>query len=116
MCESCTSEFVDRAVMAEVHASIGAGAVDDLLRSFFGEAERRIAALRALNVDRTESIRFQLHSLHGAAGMFGLARLSALVSKLYRNADAITPERYLPALDDIARTLTASREALAELH
>jgi HPt (histidine-containing phosphotransfer) domain-containing protein len=115
MCQSCPSELLDRAVIADLEASIGAKGAGDLLCSFFSEAEQRLVALRALTVDRTEPMRLHLHSLHGAAGMFGLARLSALLQKLYRKADALTQEAYAAALDEIASTLTASLAALRAL-
>jgi len=115
MCESCSSALVDHAVIAELRSTVGAAGAAELFRSFFREGEERLALLRTLTVDRTESIRFQLHSLHGAAGMFGLARLSALLRKLYGTSESVSPEAYRLALDEIAATLAASRQVLAEL-
>jgi HPt (histidine-containing phosphotransfer) domain-containing protein len=113
MCKSFSSALVDHAVIAELRSSVGTGA-DDLFRSFFREGEERLAVLRTLTVDRTDSIRFQLHSLHGAAGMFGLAHLSALLRALYGRSESLSPEAYRLALDEIAATLAASRQALIE--
>jgi len=114
MREPCP-ELVDRAVIAELQSSVGAKGAGDLLHTFFREAQERLGALRALTADRTESIRFYLHTLHGAAGMFGLARLSALLRQLHRKSGSLSPAAYRLALDEIAATLTASREALARL-
>jgi len=115
MCQSCPCELVDPLAIAELRLNVGAAGVDDLLRSFFREARERLAALRALTVDRAESIRLQLHTLHGAAGMFGFTRLSALVRKLHAESDALSPDAYRLSLDEIARTLAASCQAFAEL-
>jgi HPt (histidine-containing phosphotransfer) domain-containing protein len=68
-----------------------------------------------LTIDRADTIRFYLHALHGAAGMFGFARLSALVQKLHRKCDSLTPDAYRVALDEIAAVLSASLAALAAL-
>jgi len=115
MYESYPSELVDRTALADLCSNVGVTGVEDLLRGFFREARERLAALRALTVDRAEQIRFQLHTLHGAAGMFGLARLSALVRKLHATSDSLSPDAYRLALDEIAGTLTASGEVLTEL-
>jgi len=115
MCESSPCELVDRTALAELCSNLGATGAEDLLRGFFREARERIAALRALTLDRVESIRFQLHTLHGAAGIFGLARLSALVRKLHAGSESLSPDAYRLALDEITTTLAASGQALVEL-
>lgn len=115
MSESRPSELVDRAALADLCSSVGATGVENLLRGFFREARERLAALRALTVDHVEPIRIELHTLHGTAGMFGLARLSALVRKLHARSGSLSPDAYRLALDEIAGTLTASGRALVEL-
>lgn len=115
MYESFPSELVDRIALADLCSNVGVTGAEDLLRGFFREARERLAALRMLTPNRVAPIRFHLHTLHGAAGMFGLARFSALVRKLHAGSNSLSPDAYRLALDEIAGTLTASGQALVQL-
>jgi signal transduction histidine kinase/DNA-binding response OmpR family regulator len=93
---------LDADAIAELEDEIGTDGVQETLSVFLRETEARLGRLKALAglADRA-TIRDEAHTLKGAAGTLGLARLSELARALEKGADGIGPEAYLAAIDTL---------------
>jgi signal transduction histidine kinase/DNA-binding response OmpR family regulator len=109
------SSHIDGDAIAELEDEIGTDGVQETLAVFLRETEDRIARLRALAslADRA-TIRGEAHTLKGAAGTLGLARLSELARTLEKRADGIDGTAYLAAVESLDAAFSESREQMPE--
>lgn len=115
MVEFSNLALVEREFIDDLVAEVGIASARELATTFFAEAEEHLAGLRDLAASHSGAIRFRLHTIHGSGGMLGLVRLSAFVRHLHGSAEAIAPETYAGALDQLAELIAASRSALHEV-
>ena len=81
--------LIDRSVVAELCEEIGAEGAGEILRGFLAETRERLALLGKLSGagDRA-AIEVEAHTLKGAAGAMGFARVAALAKTLEHDARA----------------------------
>ena len=79
--------LIDRSVVAELCEEIGAEGTGEILRVFLDETRERLAMLAKLSDagDRA-AIEVEAHTLKGAAGAMGFARVAALARTLEHDA------------------------------
>ncbi|MDQ2080904.1 ATP-binding protein [Xanthobacteraceae bacterium Astr-EGSB] len=109
------SADMDDHVITELENEIGTDGVQETLAVFLRETEDRIARLRALAslADRA-TIRGEAHTLKGAAGTLGLARLSELARTLEKRADGINATTYLAAVESLDAAFREGRAQMPE--
>jgi signal transduction histidine kinase/DNA-binding response OmpR family regulator len=106
---------VDVDAIAELEDEIGTDGVQETVAVFLRETEDRIARLRALaSLTDRAMIRGEAHTLKGAAGTLGLARLSELARALEKRADGIDGTAYLAAVESLDVTFAESRAQMPE--
>jgi signal transduction histidine kinase/DNA-binding NarL/FixJ family response regulator/HPt (histidine-containing phosphotransfer) domain-containing protein len=107
--------LIDRTMLTELCEEISAEGAGEVLQVFVGETRARLAILGKLSVtsDRA-AIEIEAHTLKGAAGAIGFARLAALAKTLesQARADALVDypaqvERIGAAFDDSCREIDA---------
>ena len=79
--------LIDRSVVGELCEEIGAEGTSEILRVFLDETRERLALLAKLSAagDRA-AIEVEAHTLKGAAGALGFARVAALAKALEHDA------------------------------
>ena len=79
--------LIDRSVVGELCDEIGAEGANEILRVFLDETRGRLAVLAKLSAagDRA-AIEVEAHTLKGAAGALGFARVAALARALEHDA------------------------------
>jgi response regulator RpfG family c-di-GMP phosphodiesterase len=82
-----TEALIDRSVVAELCEEIGAEGANEILRVFLDETRERLALLAKLSAagDRA-AIEVEAHTLKGAAGALGFARVATLARALEHDA------------------------------
>jgi signal transduction histidine kinase/DNA-binding NarL/FixJ family response regulator/HPt (histidine-containing phosphotransfer) domain-containing protein len=109
--EDRDAALIDRPVIAMLREEIGEDAVDETLRVFRREAEERIALLGKLSAEKDRAaIEVEAHTLKGAAGAVGFAKVSALSRALERQAMELADHMPL-----VARIEAAFRQSCADL-
>jgi signal transduction histidine kinase/DNA-binding NarL/FixJ family response regulator/HPt (histidine-containing phosphotransfer) domain-containing protein len=79
--------LIDRSVVAELCEEIGAEGAGEILRVFLDETRERLALLTKLSdAGNRAAIEVEAHTLKGAAGAMGFARVAALAKTLEHDA------------------------------
>jgi histidine phosphotransfer protein HptB len=102
-------ELIDRAVFAQLQASVGAEFVSELIGTFLEEAPRVLAELRdAAAKGDVDSYRRAAHSLKSNAQTFGATPLAALSRELEQSPLSDTHAQSVSALEaEYAKTAAA---------
>lgn len=106
-------ELFDCPTLETLVATVGLSDTTNLVKLFFGEAAERVQTLRTLEVGQVKAVRSELHTLHGAAGMFGLVRFTNMLRAFHDDIASLSPEAYRRALDALDDVLLTSRTTLS---
>ena len=113
--------LIDRSVVAELCEEIGAEGTNEILRVFLDETRERLALLAKLSAagDRA-AIEVEAHTLKGAAGALGFARVATLARALEHDARGAALFENNPFEDDnydaqVERIGAAFRDSCREM-
>jgi HPt (histidine-containing phosphotransfer) domain-containing protein len=110
---AAAAALIDRSVTAEICQEIGVEAVAEILQAFRREGPDRIEHLRRLSgTEDRKALEVEAHTLKGAAGAVGFARVSALALALERQAKTMAPRDHAAL---IARIGVAYAQSCAEI-
>jgi HPt (histidine-containing phosphotransfer) domain-containing protein len=105
---------IDDVAFAELQASAGADFVHELIDTFFEEAPRMLAELRAAAATgRTDAFRRAAHSLKSNANTFGASTLGIMARDLELNGAPAGGDQ--TAIDALAAEYGRAAARLAEL-
>jgi signal transduction histidine kinase/CheY-like chemotaxis protein/HPt (histidine-containing phosphotransfer) domain-containing protein len=105
--------LIDRAVVAELAAEIGADGVDETLQVFLAETQARLQLMRGLrSAEERGRIETEAHTLKGAAATFGFRRLSSAAADLEHRAAVSSDEDCTALVNRLDDTFKALRTEL----
>jgi HPt (histidine-containing phosphotransfer) domain-containing protein len=105
--------LIDRTVLTELAEEIGEDGVDETLRVFLAETERRLQLLRHLRgAEDRGRIETEAHTLKGAAATFGFSQLAKAAADLEQRAAMISAEDCAAQVNRLDAIFTALRAEL----
>ena len=109
---SAPAHVIDTEAIDEFIAVVGVEGTVQLLTTYLGETERRLAILHDLSVDQLEAIHLEAHTLKGSSGTFGLPRLAGMARGLERSAAAVTAQDHRARLQELDVVYAESKDQL----
>ncbi len=101
---------VDGSVFDELVAEIGLEATQQTFSIFISETDDRLRRFHQLSCDNDrDAIKQEAHGLKGAAGNFGLRRVSDLARKLEQDAPTVTSGDYEALLRSLETSYATAR-------